>query len=161
MNKASRTISAIITLAVVVLLFIYATQKSQTPVPSMETSSSTASTTETQSAASSSSPTSPAAPSATRKTTPVLTRDQAYKTYSQKGLYVQLIDCVGYPSYLIMPQGTKFMLENKSNYAAFIVIKSQYFTIPAKDFTIISAKDLGFYNITCNGKNAVQLQIHS
>ncbi len=102
-------------------------------------------------------------PSATSKTTTqtgtTLTRNQAYNYYSSQSLYSQLVDCVGYPGVLYMRQGTKFMLENTSQIKDELTIKTQNIMIPAKNFAIVTALDSGYYDIVCNGRNALKLQI--
>ncbi|PIR44075.1 hypothetical protein COV23_01840 [Candidatus Wolfebacteria bacterium CG10_big_fil_rev_8_21_14_0_10_31_9] len=152
-------IKKLIIVAVVIaiggILFAYSMKNSPTNTP-IETSTSTDSiaTTTSSSTESKTPPTYKPQPQIQK-----ISRDQAYKTFSQKGLYIQLIDCVGYPSSLIIKQGTNFMIENKSDLLSSIVIKSQTVLLPTKSFIIISAKDLGFYKILCNGKNALQLQV--
>lgn len=152
-----KLIIAVIIIAIGVVIFIYF-KKTMPSNNSIETSTSTNQTSTTTLSSTESNAQSTPKPQ-TQSPKPTITRDQAYKTYSQKGLYIQLIDCVGYPSSLIMKQGTNFMLENKSDLLSSVVIKSQTVLLPAKSFTIVSAKDLGFYKVLCNGKNALQLQV--
>ena len=87
------------------------------------------------------------------------TRNQVYAYYSSKNLYSALSDCIGYPSSLNMQQGTKFMLENVSQVKAAVAVKAQYFVIPAKSFQIVTATDSGFYDLVCNGINAIKMQV--
>ena len=98
-----------------------------------------------------------AAPKVTTGTT--LTRAEAYRYYSEKKLYTQLVDCVGYPSSFLFKVGTKFMVENSAPLPAALTIQSQSYIIPAKGFEVITASQSGVYNAICNGKIALRLQV--
>ncbi len=97
------------------------------------------------------------APKVTTGTT--LTRAEAYRYYSEKKLYTQLVDCVGYPSSFLFKVGTKFMVENSAPLPAALTIQSQSYIIPAKGFEVITASQSGVYNAICNGKIALRLQV--
>lgn len=142
-----KTIWAIVGAIIVVIfiVFVFFKPSSQTPPP--------LSTTSTESSA--------VAPAGTTPKTsqPTLTRDAAYKIYSAKKLYVQLVDCIGFPGYLSMTRGTKFMIENLSSLPAVFTMQGQTVSLVSKGFKIVTATESGFYGAMCNGKNALKLQV--
>lgn len=88
-----------------------------------------------------------------------LTRDEAYKYYSGKKLYTQLLDCVGYPMSFIFRSGTKMMVENQSNEVANLVVWDKVVTIPGNDFKIVTVDHSGVYDAMCNNKKSLRLQV--
>lgn len=98
-------------------------------------------------------------PTATKAGTTSLTRNEAYRIYSARKLYVQLVDCIGFPGYLSMTRGTKFMIENLSSLPAVFTMQGQTVSLASKGFKIITATESGFYGAMCNGKNALKLQV--
>ena len=78
-----------------------------------------------------------------------------------KGYRFQFSQCHGTPRYISVRQGVKLMLDNRDNKAHTIVVKSQTFHLPSYGFAIITAKDAGTYNITCDGGGAGQLNVEA
>ena len=84
---------------------------------------------------------------------------QALTVYGSSGYRFQFSDCHGYPGKLVIKQNQKLMLDNRDPGKHTIVVKSQTFKVAGYDFAIATAKDLGTYNITCDGGGAAELTV--
>ena len=85
--------------------------------------------------------------------------DNAIEIYGTSGYRFQFSQCHGTPGKLAIKKGSKFMLDNRDSQAHTIVVKSQTFHVPALGFAIVTARDLGTYNIICDGGGAAQLTV--
>lgn len=100
-----------------------------------------------------------ATPPATPGSAANLSYNQALAIYGKNGYRFQFDQCHGIPGSLSIKKGAKFMIDNRENKAHTIVIKSQTFKLPVYGFAIVTAKDLGTYNITCDGGGAASLNV--
>jgi len=87
-----------------------------------------------------------------------LAYNEALKIYGT-GYRIQFAECHGTPGQLAIRKGVKFMIDNRDNVNHTIVVKSQTFHLAAYGFAIVTATDLGVYNITCDGGGAAQLNV--
>ncbi len=156
MGKISIENLVLFILLIVVIVGLMYIFSSKTSVPEQQLVASSTATSSGQSGAST-----PSSKTPVSSTAPVskstITEERAL--YTSKGLYSQLSGCIGYPGSLNMQQGQKFMLENASQIKADVTVKTQYFMIPAKNFVIVTAIDSGYYDVVCNGTNALKLQV--
>lgn len=85
---------------------------------------------------------------------------QAVKTYEYR---VEFDDCRGavFPGQgtLTIKKGVNFMIDNRDPVAHTFTFRTQTVTVAAYDFVIVTAKDLGDYNITCDGGGAAKLDV--
>ena len=88
-----------------------------------------------------------------------LTFEQALEIYSANGYRFEFASCHGRPGSLSMKVGTKFMLDNRDPLAHTFVAGSSTYHIGPYGFAIATAKDLGTYNITCDGGGAAQVVV--
>ena len=86
-----------------------------------------------------------------------MTFDEAYQTYAVSGYRFEFSSCHGRPGTLSMKKGPKFMLDNRDNAPHAIVVGSVTYRIGPYGFAIATAKDIGTYNITCDGGGAAQV----
>ncbi len=86
-----------------------------------------------------------------------LTFEEAYQIYAASGYRFEFAGCHGRPGTLSMKKGTKFMLDNRDNEPHTIVVGSTRYRLGAYGFAIATAKDIGTYNITCDGGGAAQV----
>jgi hypothetical protein len=86
---------------------------------------------------------------------------QALNIYGKSGYRIQFSNCSGNPGSLSIAKGTKFMLDNRDDKPHKIVVKSQTFNLKAYGFAVVTAKDVGTYNITCDGGGSAELNVES
>ena len=152
-------VGAIVIISLSVYFILKKSKPRQTDIPVTEQTQDNGAAIATSSEAQAT--TSPTAKSGSLpKTTSSLTYTKAMELYGN-GFRFQFSDCHGNPGQMSIRQGVKFMLDNRDNKAHTIVIKSQTFRIPAYGFAIATAKELGTYNITCDGGGAAELNVEN
>jgi len=88
------------------------------------------------------------------------TYTQALNTYSAEtgsGYRFQFVNCNGTPGSLAIKKGVTFMIDNRDKDAHTFVVGSLTYKVGAEGFAIATAKDVGTYNITCDGGGAAQV----
>lgn len=109
-------------------------------------------------------------PAGTASTTPTptptksgSTNNKAYNDalaiYGKNGYRIQFSQCHGIPGKLVVPQGNKYMLDNRDNAAHTIKVGPNSYRLGAYGFTIVTALNLGINNVTCDGGGAAQVTI--
>jgi hypothetical protein len=157
MQKKYWAIAAAVVVIIVIVLVASRNSKNNSPSGTSQ---------ENQQPISQSTSTSPSA-TTTPTSTPVttggssnnLSYNQALAIYGKNGYRIQFAKCSGNPGHLAIKQGVKFMLDNRDNAVHTIVVKSQTFHLGKYGFAIATAKDLGVYNITCDGGGSAQLNV--
>ncbi len=164
MNKKAIIAAVVVIVVLVVGVAVYNSNKQKSQVANNPTNTgqnSALNPADNQEVEATEPSTTPTAANGTTKKAPVPNEayTKAIALYGSKGYRIQFSQCHGNPGSLSLKKGVQFMLDNRDDSAHTIVIKSQTFHIPAYGFTIATAKDLGTYNITCDGGGAAQLNV--
>jgi hypothetical protein len=92
-----------------------------------------------------------------------LTYTEALSIYGAQGTgyHYQFVNCRGTPGQLTMKKGTKFLLDNRDNASHKFTIGSQTYSLGKYGFAVITARDLGTYNILCDGGGAASIFVQA
>lgn len=86
--------------------------------------------------------------------------NEALAEYANNGIRIQISRCAGIPGQVNIKQGTKFMVDNRDANAHEIKVASVSRKIEAYDYEIFTAPKSGKYNMTCDGKGSVEMQVY-
>ena len=160
MNKKNILIALVVLLVLVLgVYFINKKPGQDSKTPTTTDSTNNQNTTQNQATTTPTSTPENGKPGAGNVTTPNLNYNQALAIYQKNGYRIQLSSCHGTPGRLSIKKGAKFMLDNRDSKAHKLVVKSQTFNISGYGFSIVTAKDVGTYNITCDGGGAAELNV--
>ena len=83
----------------------------------------------------------------------------ALAIYQKNGYRIQFSQCHGTPGHLVIPEGNKYMLDNRDNAAHTIKVGPYTYKLGAYGFVVAKATNLGINNVTCDGGGAAQINI--
>jgi len=91
------------------------------------------------------------------------TANKAYNAalaiYQKNGYRIQFSQCHGTPGKLTIPQGNKYMLDNRDNATHTIKVGPSSYKLAAYGYIVVTANNLGLNNVTCDGGGAAQVNI--
>lgn len=77
----------------------------------------------------------------------------------RNGYRIQFSECRGIPGKLVVKSGVSFMLDNRDGVWHEIMIGKQRYKLSGWGYAITSVKNVGTYNITCDGGGSAELVI--
>jgi hypothetical protein len=88
-----------------------------------------------------------------------LTYTEALTTYGTlgTGYHYQFVNCQGTPAKLTLKKGTKFLLDNRDDASHKFTVGSQNYSLGKYGFAVVTARELGTYNILCDGGGAASI----
>ncbi|OGL66440.1 hypothetical protein A2856_01985 [Candidatus Uhrbacteria bacterium RIFCSPHIGHO2_01_FULL_63_20] len=86
-----------------------------------------------------------------------LTYQGALELYGDRR--IQFVSCHGTPGSMVLGKGAKFMLDNRDKKAHTVKVGTTAYKLGALNFAIATAREVGTFNVTCDGAGAATIQV--